>query len=89
MAHQIRLTKLAAKDIRSLQRADQRRVRRAIDELAANPRPRGCQKVRGKDNRLRIRIGRIRVIYDVDDKRRRVEVARVRLRSESTYKFGD
>jgi mRNA interferase RelE/StbE len=89
VAYQIRLTKLAVKDLRSLQRADQRRVRRAIDELAANPRPRGCQKVRGNESRLRIRIGRIRVIYDVDDKRRRIEVARVRLRSESTHKFGD
>ncbi|MBN1475342.1 type II toxin-antitoxin system RelE/ParE family toxin [Candidatus Sumerlaeota bacterium] len=83
----MRLTKHAVKDISSFQRADQRRIKRAIDGLAGNPRPRGCQKVRGKDSRLRIRIGRIRVIYDVNDKRRCVEVARVRLRSESKYRL--
>lgn len=45
-----------------------RRVRRVIDQLAFNPRPRGCVRLQGQDNAYyRIRVGDWRVIYFVDD----------------------
>ena len=45
-----------------------RRVRQAIDQLAFDPRPRGCVRLQGQtDAYYRIRVGDWRVIYFVDD----------------------
>jgi mRNA interferase RelE/StbE len=52
------------------------RVRRAIDALAADPRPVGCVKLAGRDH-YRIRVGDYRIVYAVDDDARLVIVARI------------
>ena len=57
------------------------RIREAIDGLAEQPRPVGCQKLAGRDD-YRIRIGEYRVVYAVDDAERVVIVARVGHRRE-------
>lgn len=44
------------------------RLVRCIDGLADNPRPDACKKLRvARDNCYRIRIGDLRVVYQVDD----------------------
>jgi mRNA interferase RelE/StbE len=43
------------------------RLWRAIQNLAANPRPEGCKKLEGHDNLYRIRVGDWRVSYAVED----------------------
>ena len=48
----------------------------AINALADNPRPPGCEKLGGREG-YRIRVGEWRTIYRVDDKQRRVDVVRV------------
>jgi mRNA interferase RelE/StbE len=58
-----------------------RRVARAIDTLAINPRPSGAKLLRGPDRRWRLRVGDYRVLYRVDDDRVVVLVVRVRHRS--------
>jgi mRNA interferase RelE/StbE len=45
---------------------DAERIRRAIDDLAEDPRPRGSLRLRGKEGR-RIRVGEYRIVYEVDD----------------------
>jgi len=63
------------------------RVARAILELQENPRPRGHDKVAGRENQLRIWAGRDhRVLYEVDEKGGRVIIVAVRRKDESTYK---
>ncbi|MBC8231322.1 type II toxin-antitoxin system RelE/ParE family toxin [bacterium] len=57
----------AAKEIRRLSQTTRHRILEAIAELSSNPRPRGCKKLRGKKNEYRIRVGRYRVVYGVDD----------------------
>jgi mRNA interferase RelE/StbE len=48
-----------------------------IEGLAANPRPSGCRKLRGYKDLWRIRVGVYRVVYIIDDDRKRVSVTRI------------
>lgn len=48
-----------------------------IDRLELNPRPSGCKKLTGSDNRWRIRIGDHRILYEIDDTNRSVVIFRV------------
>jgi mRNA interferase RelE/StbE len=56
-------------------------VRVAIDQLQANPRPRGCKKLVGQDA-WRIRVGDWRVVYLIRDRELLVIVVRVAHRRE-------
>jgi len=66
--------------LKELESVGSRKVRRSIagriQSLAQKPRPSGCRKLAGGD-RYRIRIGRYRVVYSVDDERRAVRVFKV------------
>lgn len=73
----------ADKDLRRLDAATERRVVRAIEELARQPRPSGCRKLVGSENAFRIRIGDYRVIYTVEDAVREIVVESVRHRREA------
>lgn len=60
---------------------------RAILELQENPRPRGFDKVAGREDQLRIWVGRDhRVLYEVDEKGDRIIIVAVRRKDESTSK---
>ncbi len=73
----------AEKDLRKLDRTVRRRVLRAIDGLAGDPRPDGCRKLVGSEDAFRIRVGDYRVIYTVDDVVRIVAIENVRHRREA------
>lgn len=66
---------------KELEAVDPRSVRARIvsriESLAANPRPRGSQKLAGDEERYRIRQGSYRVVYAIDDDARVVEVFKV------------
>lgn len=51
------------------------RVREALTALARTRRPKGCVKL--STGAWRIRVGEFRVLYDIDDRARMVEVLRV------------
>ena len=55
---------------------DQDRLIAAIRSLSGEPRPVGAKKLRGREA-WRIRVGDYRVIYEVDDGRRRVLIVTV------------
>jgi len=57
------------------------RIGKAIDALAADPRPPGAVKLSGHDD-FRVRVGDYRVVYAVDDTERLVLVARIAHRRE-------
>ena len=67
--YKIEISATAERQIRKLEREDQKRVVRAIQTLASDPRPRGARKLNGYDDLFRIRVGVYRVIYSVDDER--------------------
>ena len=63
----------AQKELAQLSSAAYPRVLDAIRELAENPRPPGCLKLTGRDG-WRLRVGDFRVVYEIDDKQRKVTV---------------
>jgi mRNA interferase RelE/StbE len=58
------------------------RIQPKIRELANDPRPPGCKKLRGAKNLWRIRVGDYRVVYTVDDAAKTVDVTRIAHRRE-------
>lgn len=68
----------AAKEIEAVdQKKDRQRIVAGIRSLADDPRPPGCEKLAGQDDRYRIRVGRYRVIYSIGDVQLVVFVVRV------------
>jgi mRNA interferase RelE/StbE len=66
----------AAKEIETLPKQDRRKVVSRIEALATNPRPPGCEKLSGQEQ-YRIRQGKYRILYTIDDKQVVVVVVRV------------
>jgi mRNA interferase RelE/StbE len=81
--HEVLLERAAQRDLRKLAPDIFRRVVDAIRALAAEPRPPGCRKISGSRSDYRIRIGTIRVIYEIDDRVREVRIMRVKHRREA------
>lgn len=87
MAYKILIKASAEKDIRRLSHDVRERVASAILSLREDPRPPGVRKLKGKgDEGWRIRVGKYRVVYQVDDNLRQVTVYRVRHRRD-VYRF--
>jgi len=67
----------ARRELLKLPRHDQLRLIRAMDALAANPRPKGVKKLTGMDDLYRIRMGDYRIVYQIHDDRLIVLVVRI------------
>ncbi|OIN58494.1 type II toxin-antitoxin system RelE family toxin [Arsenicibacter rosenii] len=65
-SYQILLSRKAQKQLDKLSDLVANPILNAIAELADDPRPDGCKKLKGRDG-YRIRIGRYRVIYEIFD----------------------
>ena len=73
----------AAKEIEAVDpKKDRQRIVAAIRSLADDPRPPGCEKLAGEDDRYRIRVGRYRIIYSIEDKELLVFVVQVGRRKD-------
>jgi mRNA interferase RelE/StbE len=75
--YRIEVSATAERQIRKLPRADQIRVIRVIQALATDPRPAGCRKLSGHDDVFRVRIGRYRILYSIEDRRVVIVVLKV------------
>jgi mRNA interferase RelE/StbE len=69
VAFEVILTRQPQKILRKLPKDVLWRIDRAIQDLAADPRPVGCKKLVGYDNLYRIRAGDWRISYAVEDDR--------------------
>ena len=85
MAYRIEIRPAAKKALESLEKRDYLRIRKAVDNLADNPRPRGCVKLAEIDA-MRIRVGSFRVIYTIVDEKLLVVVLRIGNR-KNIYRF--
>ena len=81
--YNVEIARRAVKAIAQLQRAEQQRVRAAIDLLADEPRPPGCVALAGEESVYRVRVGDYRIVYEVIDDRLVIHVVRVAHRREA------
>lgn len=66
----------AAKELASLPKTDLKRVLARIESLADDPRPRGVEKLSAQE-RYRVRQGRYRIIYSIQDDELTVWVVKI------------
>ncbi len=67
----------AVKEIEAISpKKDRQRIVGRISKLADNPRPPGCEKLSGQD-KYRIRQGRSRIVYSIEDQDLIVYVVKV------------
>lgn len=82
MSYEVWILRSAQKQLAALPRNDYVRLRDAIRALGDDPRPRGSRKLVGRDGR-RIRVGDFRVIFDIDDREKRITVVHVGRRRDA------
>ena len=66
--YSVRILRSAAKEIEAIPtKKDRQAIVRRIGSLASEPRGKGCEKLAGREDRYRVRQGRYRVIYSIED----------------------
>jgi len=65
-AYNIFFKKSVWKDFESITKKDLKRILNRIETLAKDPRPPGCEKLTGQE-RYRLRQGRYRIVYSIQD----------------------
>lgn len=63
----VRFVRSARKELEALPDAAINRIFPRIEALADDPRPVGCKKLRGARDLWRIRVGKYRVVYQIED----------------------
>jgi mRNA interferase RelE/StbE len=76
-SYSVEISSTAERQIRKLGAPDRLRVLRAIQDLGIAPRPPGCRKLRGYDDVFRVRVGRFRILYSIEDRRLVVIILKV------------
>jgi mRNA interferase RelE/StbE len=76
--YNVTITRHALKELLGLPARVSDQISKAIDNLEENPRPIGCKKLKGESEYLwRIRVGKYRVIYAIEDTIQIVEVRKI------------
>jgi mRNA interferase RelE/StbE len=65
-AYKVQFKASVEKDFATIPKKDLKRILKRIEALAENPRPWGCEKLTGQE-RYRLRQGRYRIVYSVQD----------------------
>lgn len=86
MPFRIEWKKSTRKDLRKLPASTEERIIEAVENLAENPFPHGVEKLSGSQHAYRIRLGDYRIVYEVVNELKLIEIQRVRHRKD-VYKF--
>ena len=81
MSYSLTILPVAEKQILRLNSPEYDAVRNRVSELRDNPRPAGCRKLHDVTG-WRIRVGRYRVVYEIDDSRKLVTILKVAHRKD-------
>lgn len=78
MVYSVRFERRAEKELKRLDTRDRKRVFRAIEALADEPRPKGVKKLKGETTDIwRVRVGSYRVLYTIKEDHLVVFVVRI------------
>jgi len=69
------------KDLRVIPKKDIKKILQRIGLLTAEPRPMGCEKITGQE-RYRIRQGRYRIVYSIQDDEHTLWIVKVSHRKD-------
>jgi mRNA interferase RelE/StbE len=83
MNYQVTFAASALQEFRALSWDIKNRLRLSVDGLRENPRPPGVRKIQGRENLYGLRIGSYRLVYEIDDQKRKIRVIRVRHRRDA------
>jgi mRNA interferase RelE/StbE len=81
-SYRVALASSAEKELHRLPRKTIPRILIRLEHLASAPRPQGCKKLKGGDKEWRIRVGDYRIVYEIDDAAKTVDVTRIAHRRE-------
>lgn len=77
MIYEVIFTKSAKKAVFEIPKSYSTKIIETIDQLAFEPRPLGCKKLKGYNNIYRIRVGKYRIIYSINDSIVTVKIMRI------------
>lgn len=83
MAYKILIERNAEKDLKKIPKEIQRKIILAILKLANDFRGVNSRKISGSLNYYRLRVGDYRIIYEVDDNQKEINIFRIRHRREA------
>ncbi len=83
MAYRLELSPRARRDLKKLPAEARERLARPIEALSHTPRPSGSVKLVAEKNTWRIRVGSLRVLYEVHDELFLIIVLKVADRKEA------
>lgn len=75
------------KQIKELDDKTKKRIKEAILKIKENPWHKDTIKVKGYENIRRKRVGKFRILYFIDKKRKEILIIKIERRDEQTYKF--
>jgi mRNA interferase RelE/StbE len=81
VAYKIFFKKSVEKDFNVIPKKDLKKILDRIETLAEDPRPSGCEKLTGQQ-RYRLRQGRYRILYSIQDDELTVWVVKVGYRKD-------
>jgi mRNA interferase RelE/StbE len=76
-SYRVAFTASAEKELHRLPAKMVARMMPRFEQLAETPRPPGCKKLKGGDNEWRIRVGDYRIVDEIDDAAKTVDVTRI------------
>jgi mRNA interferase RelE/StbE len=87
MIYKVFLKSSAAKFLNKIADKDYKIISKNIFTLCSKPRPFNSKKIATDEKNIyRIRVGRYRIIYYIDDINRIINILEVKIRRENTYK---
>ncbi|MEH1795696.1 MULTISPECIES: type II toxin-antitoxin system RelE family toxin [unclassified Nostoc] len=82
MSYEVEIAPAAKRQIKKLPYDVQQKVVAKLEQLAFEPRHDGVKKLEGSDNLYRVRLGKYRIIYEIQDGFLLVTVVKVKHRSD-------
>ena len=83
MAYAVYMRSAAERERRRLQGHIRQRINQYLLQLESEPRHSGVEKLVGRPNSWRVRVGDYRILYEIDDTKQRVTVYRIVHRREA------
>lgn len=82
MAYQVLIERKAEKDLKKLPKEIQGKIIETILNLKNNSRPFSVRKISDSNNYYRLRVSDYRIIYEINDDKKKINIFRIRHRKE-------